>query len=504
MVVDHRNICIVDGSNRHRSLSRFITMGLLANIGDAVSMLMRGRGDVVYNGQAGEDRLDTITDGFGSESGGSFKNFITLMGTSADKTQHTRGGFSRTLSDYEIASISRNALVKRILDLEGFEATREGWVTKIDSGNPEESQAVSKAVSEYEHELNVKQTVRRALSFARKWGSSIIIVGADDGQAFSEPLSDDISTVRWLKLYSANSYREGPVDTEPTNNFGKPLYYTITPGDGTAQFQVHWTRVVAFSTDDGESVLHGMHSSLSNYMTVQHSIAVTASEFAVSVYKIKGLKDMINAGRADPVRKRVHLADFGKSVINALIIDQDNEEFSYQPRPVSGLGELSDRASIDVAANAGIPITLLFEVSPGGFGTGESEQRNFNDKVRSVQTDLVEPAISRIASLLAIAQDGGALEPESFSVSIGFNGLRTPTMREDAELHKLVAEYAAILVNAQIIDPDEAANSLFGSGKLDLDIKLDPEIRGENNERAASILAKAVQGVSESSEQQAE
>src|SRR5690606_27459268 len=78
----------------------------------------------------------------------SFENFITLMGTGKDKTQQTRPVFSGALSNHEIKSLMRSYLVRRILDMEGFWATRQGWSTKIDTGDAEQSGKLSKAYDE--------------------------------------------------------------------------------------------------------------------------------------------------------------------------------------------------------------------------------------------------------------------------------------------------------------------------------------------------------------------
>ena len=60
-----------------------------------------------------------------------------------------------------------------------------------------------------------------------------------------------------------------------------------------------------------------------------------------------------------------------------------------------------------------------------------------------------------------------------------FKPLDPPTESERADILSKIATAGAALVAAQILDPEEVANSFFGSGKLSLDIKLDAAIRGQ-------------------------
>lgn len=422
----------------------------------------------------------------------SLANVITQMGNAKDKTQYTRPLYSESLSPDEIGHLLGSKLVKRIIDTEGFWATRQGWSTKIDTGDAEKSTDLSKQFDEAHRRLDVKQICRRALSRARARGGSIVLVGTASDilsgpqNSFSEPLEDVGKGIQWLRIYDKSQYEEGPEDFENPDNFGKPQWYTVQ-GDykgWNMQMKIHWSRVLTFETDDGESVLHGMYPALREYAIAHHASEIALMEFSVANHKIRGLADMIGQGNEDNVLKRIYMTEFSKSVANARVSDMENEDFAYEARPVSGMGELIDRAQINVCAHSELPNTLLFGVSPGGFGTGEHEYSNLESSAVSVQTDRLEPQLLRLNWM--IAKTPGFEIPEGASMRIEFNGIRPKTDHEKMEERKLAvetqkirAETLALLTTSMITTPEEAAESLAANEdwKIRIDRKDDEQAR---------------------------
>src|SRR5690606_11251494 len=122
-------------------------------------------------------------------------------------------------------------------------------------------------------------------------------------------------------------------------------------------------------------------------------------------------------------------------------------------------------SQVHISAVTGLPVTLGFGVSPGGFGTGEHEYNNFESVSRSVQSDILEPQLLRLNHI--IAKTPGLEVPEHATMSIEFNGLRAKTDREKMEeqrmlleAQKIRAETLAILTSGMIITPEEAAEAL--------------------------------------------
>ena len=399
-----------------------------------------------------------------------YSNKLAQFNTRNDKTIYGTVTYYRELSNKEIEIIGKNKLVKRILDLPGMEATSEGWMTTIEGSSVEEAAKRSKTLMQMQENLSAQYTFRSATSSYRQWGESIIVMGIDDGvNETAMPVDvDNIKNVGWLRVYGRHEFTKGPEDKEPGVNFGYPLFYEI----GKTRQIFHWTRVLRFQTDDKESILHGMNAGLRNFFNTHKASEVTAMEFSQIVYKIDNLREMIESGRQKSVQARIRIADMARSILNSLIIDRKHEEVQVMGRSATGLGELIDRSGIYVSALCGIPITRLLGVSPGGFGTGEHEQRNFNKDVTSIQTDKIKPELLRFVRILARSSIVGASEQEAETVHIKFNPLHPPTEEEIAKARKDRAELAVALVQAQIIDPSEARRSLFGENGSDMGFSL--------------------------------
>jgi hypothetical protein len=116
-----------------------------------------------------------------------------------------------------------------------------------------------------------------------------------------------------------------------------------------------------------------------------------------------------------------------------------------------------------VSADTGYPITRLFGVSPAGMNaTGESDMRNYYDKVRSRQQRVLKPMLLRVVQIISEWQK----LPEPF---IEFRPLKQMSEKEQAELEKLQADKDQAVANTYktyidmgAMEPYEARYLQFG------------------------------------------
>jgi hypothetical protein len=116
-----------------------------------------------------------------------------------------------------------------------------------------------------------------------------------------------------------------------------------------------------------------------------------------------------------------------------------------------------------VSADTGYPITRLFGVSPAGMNaTGESDMRNYYDKVRSRQQRVLKPMLLRLVEIIAKWQN----LPEPF---IEFRPLKQMSEKEQAELEKLQADKDQVIattyktyIDMGAMEPYEARFLQFG------------------------------------------
>jgi phage-related protein (TIGR01555 family) len=156
----------------------------------------------------------------------------------------------------------------------------------------------------------------------------------------------------------------------------------------------------------------------------------------------------------------------------AIAIDAQ-EDLTVLQTSIAGIPDVIDRLMVSLASAAGIPVTLLFGVSPGGFGTGEGEMAIYADKVRSYQRTTVKPVL-RWCLKEFFAAIG---VPEDRKWDIHFGPLRTPTAAEQAAIQLQVAQTDAIYLQSGVVMPEEVAMSRFGGGEWSMHTQLDEEMR---------------------------
>jgi len=163
------------------------------------------------------------------------------------------------------------------------------------------------------------------------------------------------------------------------------------------------------------------------------------------------------------------LADINDRASNLQAVAiESKEDLAIVSATMTGMETALDRIMIAVSTAAQVPVTRLFGVSPGGFGTGETEQRVYYDKVRVWQTRELAPAIQWMLERKF---------PGAAAWNVTFPELNVPTQ---AELLTMKAQQATIdtqYVAASVLSADEVAQSRFGADAYSFDTTLDLEAR---------------------------
>jgi hypothetical protein len=183
-----------------------------------------------------------------------------------------------------------------------------------------------------------------------------------------------------------------------------------------------------------------------------------------------------------------------KSLWQGVLVDADNEGYERIATTAAGMPELLDRFGIDLAAVALMPVTKLLGVSPGGFGTGKAEGDNWDDVVKSYQTDTVEPLLEYVFKIL-FATDEFEDFPENWSIK--FNSLQLTDPVEDADIRLKTAQKDSLEIASGVVGADEVAQSRYGGSTYSTETVLDAE--GREMDAALEIegdLAAAESGVS--------
>jgi phage-related protein (TIGR01555 family) len=359
--------------------------------------------------------------------GDSFKNLLAGFGVPGrDKAVHQR--FVLNLLDPEQLHNAYRGdwIARKVCDIPPFDACRawREWQAEQD-----QIEKIEKA----EADLGIQRKLIEAMTKARLYGGAAMIMGVE-GQKFEEELDvesvgkDDLKFVHVVTKWQISA---GPLMRDVTSPwFGEPSYYFRSnvpipdppasqaleqsslgykPGE---QIYIHPSRVVRLLGLDypdweqgpdawGDSALQPIVDAISNAGLVSSSIASMISEAKLDVIKVPGLIEMLSTAEgATRVFDRFSQGNVAKSVVNATLID-GAEEWERIQVAFSGMDAVMAMYLNIASGAADIPATRLIGRSPAGENaTGDSDMRNYYDRLQSDQKVRIQPVLSRLDEVL--------------------------------------------------------------------------------------------------------
>jgi uncharacterized protein len=201
----------------------------------------------------------------------------------------------------------------------------------------------------------------------------------------------------------------------------------------------------------GDSVLQPVADAIFASGLVSSSIASMISEAKLDVIKIPGLMEMLStdAGTAK-VFKRFSEANVAKSTINATLLDKE-EEWERITLRLNGVDRVLGMYLMICAGAADIPSTRFLSREPAGQNaTGESDIRNYYDRISSDQEVRQTPALSRLDEVLI----RHALGDRPDEIHYTWNPLWQMSETEKAEIGLKKAQAHKIDVDNMLLNPD--------------------------------------------------
>jgi hypothetical protein len=225
------------------------------------------------------------------------------------------------------------------------------------------------------------------------------------------------------------------------------------------------------------SSLQTIYESFKHYWTGLNSAATLLCEFDIFVHKIRGLSQMLAAGKEKDVRDRLVLNDMSKSVYRGYAIDAEKEELEFISRNFGGVGEILEKMRIDIIGASKIPHTVLFGESPSGLGsTGRSEERDFAKTLADYQQSTFHRPLKKLMTYIMLSKTGptqGRM-PESWRIS--FNNLFELNEREKADVRARVAAVDGRYIQLGVLSPKEVADARYGGSEWSMELTLDPSV----------------------------
>lgn len=439
----------------------------------------------------------------------SWVNPVTGMGIlGTDKNESTTFVNDGRIDRETLDALGRkDGLGRRIIHLTVDDALRQGWTVtfKGDEDNPitpQESSDFNERLSTWYKDTKFITRVSMHLKQARQFGGSLLVLGVTDGQTPDQPLDmEKIKDFTWMRPHDRHEVSQSTeIESDPSSkDFGNPEFYILFSnrsntfsGDTESRdkqlldTQVHasrlWRtegtilseRVKQQSEGWGDSVIEPVFSPLKNYNSGMSNSGTIIQDLTQGVYKIKNLMDIILANGEQSVRNRFAIMDFMKSIHKAILIDADGEDYARQTTQVTGLSDLLDRNAMHLSAVAGMPMTLLFGLSPSGFGTGEAEGDNWDDSVKAYQTEILQPLLEYVLTVLFNTDDFDDF-PKDWSIK--FTALQLTDPIEEADIRLKTSQADALDIQASVLSADEVAENRYGGAAYSTETTLNEEAR---------------------------
>jgi uncharacterized protein len=360
----------------------------------------------------------------------SFRSLLTGLGIPGrDKVMSLSP--SRDTLTYNMSELENlyrgNWLAKKIVDIPAFDCTRS-WR----SWDAEQDQV--EKLEDAEREFGLQRKMLDAMIKSRLYGGAAMLMGIK-GQKFNDELDLDKvgeGDLKFIHVVEKWMIQAGPRVRDITSPwFGEPSYYMrsntpiiaapggVTPLEGSSlgyapgdTIFIHPSRVVRLvgieypdvehSPDAwGDSVLSSVYEAIRDAGLVTQSLANMIADGKVDVFKIPGLTSTLStqAGTNNMISYLAN-ANVAKSVVNALVIDKEIDWERIQTK-FEGLPQVLQAYLMICSAGADIPSTRMLSREPSGQNaTGESDTRNYYDRLSSEQAVILTPTLSRLDEVL--------------------------------------------------------------------------------------------------------
>ncbi len=405
-------------------------------------------------------------------------SLVTGLGTDRSKLYSlTYNSPTENLSQYRNAYRS-SPLAKRIVEQPAKDAFRKWRAWQADQ------QQIS-AIEATEKRLKVRDILERAMIEARLAGKCYVYIAVKgDEERTDEPINPERvkrNGVSRIVMLTKLEVADGDIDIDAMSpTYGEPRYYEVM---STAQLtRIHPSRMVIFygnekpydfvSGRSADSVLMSLIDPIKRHEAMVDTVADMMFESVVDVVTVPGLAEMMQ----DPDEEAALITRFqtAKSLksnnrvtlLNGSISEaQNSEEWQQKTISFATLPDIIKEDQIELCAATGIPHALLFGQSSGGLGsTGDMELSSYYDRVNTVQTNDVEPAISILDE--CIIRD--ALGSRPADIWYEWNSLWQMTDKEKAEIGDKIAGKWQKLVSAGVLPAeaitDAVINDLTESG----------------------------------------
>lgn len=399
----------------------------------------------------------TITDGL--------TNLVANLGTPRDKAAASFYQLPQLTGEQLWAAYRSAWLPRKIVDIPALDSCRAWRSWQADS-------KLITAIEAEETRLGLQQKLLEAQIKARLLGGSAIYISTGE-QDPSKPLNPERvkkGGIKHLTVLSKRLLHANSIELDPDSPYyGKPASYNLSAQ--TRQVTIHPSRLAIFvgapvPEEDlatgpeqgwGDSVLTAIMDQIKQADGTSANVASLIFEAKVDVLRIPELMSKLASDTAfeQQLLDRLALAAMAKGINGMLVLDKE-EEYEQKQAQFGSLRDLVLVFMQLVSGAADIPMTRLLGQSPAGMSaTGESDIRNYYDRIASMQSLVLTPALANLDECLVRS----ALGNRPDDVFYNWRSLWQTSEKERADIGKVVAESIKVVNETKLI-PEEVMSKV--------------------------------------------
>jgi hypothetical protein len=392
-------------------------------------------------------------------------SLVSGLGTQRDKS-NTTGYIAYIPNPAELSTVYRTSwLARKIVTIPALDATRKwrNWQADYDT---------IELLEKEERRIDVQRKILQAKTKARLFGSAAIYIGTGDGnpQMPLEPERIGKEGILFLHVMERKDLNAGDIERDPESPYyGQPAWYSLHRADEAKEIKIHPSRLVRFVGEpvldeyaknaawgDGDSVLTSCLEVIRQTDSVVANVASLVFEAKIDVVRVP---DMMNS-LTDPeyesrLMNRFALAMTAKGINGTLLLDKE-EEYDTKSPSLAQLPEIISKFTELCSGAADIPATRLLGQSPSGMNsTGESDLRNYYDRVQSIQELELTPQMAVLDECIIRSATGARDE----SIYYVWAPLWQITDKEKADIGKLDVEMIKVLNETGLYPEEAVANA---------------------------------------------
>lgn len=424
------------------------------------------------------------------------------------------GAYPQFLGYGALMMLSQDGLIRAGVSMISKEMTQK-WIKLQRQGESmtREDETIG-GLQEELRRFKVQSLFRQAADNCGYFGGCLIFIDTEEaGDSLLGPLKLDPAT---MPLGTVKGFRiVEPFNVAP-GNYGtlsplSPNYYKPTTWWVLGR-EVHASRFLYFAQNRLPSMLMPAYNffgiplaqtvldAVGHFTECREASARLLTKFSLTVLKTD-LGDLLSGGAADEIRRRVQYMVQNRTNDGVEVIDKEDEDVVNVSTPLSGVTDIVRQSMEMVSAYFNEPCTKMWGISPAGMNaTGESDEKNHNAHIASLQEEMFRSPLETLLKLLQLNRFGAIDE----SVTFKFNELSDEDETKTATVQKLKAETDSIHITAGSLSAEDVRSRLAhdpDSGYNNIDIDDLPELPedlevetygGESKESADNQKAEAV------------